>query len=450
MFLGLTRGKNSGYNEKTDMAEKFIIEGQKPLEGEVTISGSKNNAGPVLAATFLTEEPCVIDNLPLVEDALNMLKLLEGLGARVKWQGERRVRIDTKNIDPNQISDELVGKMRIAVLLIGPLLARFKQLKISHPGGDELGAVSRRIGKRRARTRPITTHLNALKELGVEIEENDNHYYFSARGARAQEVTLDEFSVTATENLLMFASGLEGKTIIKGAASEPHVQDLSRMLKEMGVKVKGIGTHQLEIFGLTKPKGVTHRIVPDYLEAGTFVVIGAITPGQLMVRDIIPWHLDLFWARLKKAGVDFQKGKDFVRVNFSPLLQATRIQSFPYPGFPTDLLPVMVPLLAQAEGRSLIHDPLYENRLGFTNELRKMGADIEVVDPHRAFVFGKSPLFGTEIRSWDIRAGAALVIAALVAEGKSILGDIYQIERGYERIDQKLQKLGADIKRVDV
>lgn len=418
------------------MAEKFIIEGKKKLEGIVEIGGAKNDAGPVIAATLLTQEPCIIENLPLVEDVFCLLDILKGMGANIKWQGEKTVRIENKNIDPEKIDPDLVGKTRVSVLLIAPLLSRFEEFKISRTGGDRIGL------------RPITAHLKALEELGVEVEKENQFYHFKRNNLKANEVVLREFSVTATENLMMMAASIEGKTTIKGAAAEPHVQDLGTMLKDMGVEVEGIGTHRIEIKGKKNLKGVHHKIIPDYIEAGTFIVIGAATPGVLKIEKAVPQYLDIFLAKLEDMGVKFEKGNDFVRVDFSPDLRPINFQALPYPGFPTDLLPIVVPLLTQAEGKSLIHDPLYENRLNFIHELRKMGADIEIVDPHRAFIFGKTELSGIKISSWDIRAGASLVVAALIAKGKTTIENIYQVNRGYEKIDEKLQKLGADIKRI--
>jgi len=421
------------------VAEKFIIKGQRPLNGIVEISGAKNNAGPILAATLLTKESCLIDNLPLVEDVLDMIKMLESLGAGVEWQGEKKIEVTVgEEVSPEKLDFSLVGKTRVSVLLIGPLLARFKRLKFAPPGGDKIGL------------RPITTHVDALQKLGVKIKRENSDYFFDASELKPAKIVLKEFSVTATENLMMVAAGIEGETIIKGAAAEPHVQDLGEMLRKMGVEVEGTGSHTIKIRGRKDLKGVSHQIIPDHLEVGTFLVAGALTPGTIEIKNLIWDHLDIFLARMEEMGVSFERKENFLRVNFSPDLKPIKIQALPWPGFPTDLLSIIVPLLTQAEGRSLIHDPLYENRLNFTHELRKMGADIEIVDPHRAFVFGKTPLFGIRISSWDIRAGACLLLAALMAKGETILENVYQIDRGYEKIDEKLRSLGADIKRITV
>ncbi len=419
------------------MSEKFVIEGGKKLEGEIEVRGSKNAAGAVIAATLLTDEECIIDNLPLVSDILNLLDILQEMGANIEWLSERKVKIRAgERIDPDKIDFEKFSKSRVSVLLIGSLLPRFKEFKISRPGGDRIGL------------RPITTHLRSLRELGAEVEETNSFYYFKGANLAGREIVLPEFSVTATENLLMAACLAEGQTIIKVAAQEPQVQDLGKMLKKMGAKIEGVGTHTLKIQGNKKLKGVKHKIIPDPLEAGTFIVMAAVTGGKIRVKNVTPEHLTLFLKKLEEIGVGFRKNKHSLDVYEGGKLRATRVQAFPHPGFPTDLLPLVVPLLTQAEGKSLIHDPLYENRLNYTQELRKMGADIEIVDPHRAFVFGKTLLKGGRIESWDIRAGASLVVAGLMAQGRTIIENIEQIDRGYERIEERLQRLGADIERV--
>jgi len=418
-------------------SEKFIIQGGKKLEGIVEVGGYKNSAGACLAATLLTDKECLIDNLPLVEDVFSLLKILEQIGTKISWLDKRKIKIKAgPDLNLEKIDFNLIGKSRVSVLLIGSLLSRFQEFKISHPGGDKIGL------------RPISTHLESFKRLGVEISQEGDFYYFKRKELSGTEIILKEFSVTATENLIMAAVLSKGKTVIKGAATEPQVQDLGKMLKAMGAKIEGIGTHTIYIDGVERLEGASHEIVPDPLEAGTFIIAGAITPGEVEIKGCVPDHLDIFLAKLEEIGVNLKKDSDCVKVSFSPKLLATKIQALPYPGFQTDLVPVTLSLLTQAEGRSLVHDPLYENRLNFTQELRKMGADIEVVDPHRTFVFGKTPLSGVRIESWDIRAGASLIVAGLIAKGQTIIENIYQIDRGYEKIEEKLQRLGADIKRV--
>ena len=417
--------------------EKFIIKGGKPLQGTISIPGYKNAAGAMLAATLLTEKEVIIDNLPIMEDILNLIKILKSIGCEITWLGKRKIKIKAgKKVDPKKMDFNSVSKMRVAVLLMGPLLARFKNFKIPHPGGDKIGL------------RPIDTHLLAFEKLGAKIKEDGDFYYSKAKKLSGAEIVLKEFSVTATENMMMAASLIPGKTIIKGAASEPQVQDLGKMLKNMGAKIQGVDSHTIIIKGRKKLNGVSHKIIPDPIETATFIIASAITPGQVTIKNIQPEHLDLFLDKLEEIGINFQKNNHSITVSYSPNLKPTKIQALIYPGFPTDFLPFTAVLLTQANGKSLIHDPLYESRFSYLQELRKMGADIEIVDPHRAIIFGKKPLHGLTIESWDIRGGASLVIAALMAKGQTIIENIYQIDRGYEKIEERLQKLGADIKRI--
>jgi UDP-N-acetylglucosamine 1-carboxyvinyltransferase len=416
--------------------DKFIINGNKELQGEIEVRGSKNAAGPALAAVLLTQDECIIDNLPLIEDIANTIDILKSLGVKVESLGERKIKLKAENIDVDKMDFEKVSKARISVLFFGPLLARLKSFKIAPPGGDKIGL------------RPISVQLKALEQLGAKIEKAGDFYQISREELLGKEIILQEFSVTATETLMMASVLAKGKTIIKGAAAEPHVQDLGKMLLKMGAKIQGAGTHTLEIEGVEKLNGCTHFVAPDYIEAGTFIVAGALTPGKVKVKNVNLNDLDLFLAKLAEVGVNFEKGENWVEVSYSPNLRAVKVQALPFPGFPTDLLPIIMPVLIRAEGKSLVHDPLYENRFAYVHELRKMGGDIELVDPHRAFVFGTKNLSGINIESSDIRAGAALILAGLMAEGQTIINNVFQIDRGYEKIEERLQKLGADIKRI--
>jgi UDP-N-acetylglucosamine 1-carboxyvinyltransferase len=417
------------------VADKFVINGGKELKGEIEVRGSKNSAGPALIASLLTKDECIIDNVPFIEDILSILDILKSMGVEVEKIGDEKVKIRAEKVEPEKINFEKVSKTRISVLFFGALLGRVKSFKMPPPGGDRIGL------------RPISVQLKALEKLGAKIEWKDNVYEVSCEKLKGKEIVLEEFSVTATEAVMMAAVLSEGKTIIKGAAAEPHVQDLGEMLLKMGAKIDGIGTHTIKIEGVGKLHGCEHGVIPDPIEAGTFIVIGALTPGKIKVTGVDLSHLDLFLAKLEEMGVELERGEDYVLVSHSPKLKATKVQALPYPGFPTDLLPIIIPLLISANGKSLVHDPLYENRFNYVQELRKMGADIEMVDPHRTFVFGPTKLSGSNIDSWDIRAGACLVIAALSAEGKTVIENVFQIDRGYEKIEERLQKLGADIRR---
>lgn len=417
------------------MQDKFLIEGGKELEGEIRVNGAKNAAGPILVATLLTDDQCIIDNIPHISDILNLLEILKDLGKKVEWLGERKVKISDGKMDFSQMDFEKISRSRVSVLLIGALLPRVKEFKFSRPGGDKIGV------------RPITTHLQTLKELGIKIEQKGDFYYFNSRTIKGKEITLPKFSVTATENLILVASLAQGTTVLKGVAQEPHVQDLIYMLTKMGARIEKIWGHKLKIHGVDKLKGTQHKIIPDSNEAGTFLAIGAACSKELLVKELNPDHLSLFLAKLKEMGINFEKGEDFIKIGKPQKYFPARIQALPYPGFPTDLLPLIVPLLTKAEGKSLIHDPLYEYRFNYIQEMKKMGADIEILDPHRALVFGKTPLSGVTIQSWDVRAGAALVLAALMAEGQSAINQAHQIDRGYEKLGERLKGIGANIRR---
>ena len=419
------------------MADKFLIKGGIPLSGEVEISGYKNAAGAILAATLLTEEESIIDNLPLVSDVLDQIEILKQMGAEIKWPGERKIKINPKNINPERIPTNLFEKMRVSVLLIGPLLARFKKFKVPHPGGDKIGL------------RPIGTHLEALKDFGVKIEEKEGFYHFEApENLEGKRIVLKEFSVTATENLMMLAALIKGKTKIEIAAAEPQVQDLGKFLDKCGLKIEGVGTHTIEIKGKEKLSGANFSICPDPLEIGTFLIALAITGGEGKIKNINPDHLTMFLEKMREIGINFETINNKILVKKSTEFKPTKIQVLPYPGFPTDLQPQTSVLLTQAQGKSLIHDPLYENRFQHLHELRKMGADIEITDPHRALIFGKRELIGNKITASDIRSGAALILAGLISKEKTLIENISQIERGHEKIEEKLKKLGARIEKI--
>ncbi len=441
------------------MSERFIIEGGQPLKGEIGVKGSKNAATPILAATLLTDEPCTISNLPLIEDVFKMLELLKGLGAKVDWVGDNSVRVEAKEIDAALINRSLVSKMRSSLLVMGPLLARCGAIEMNHPGGCIIG------------TRAVDTHLNGFKDLGIEVEvtqigtsvtltdektfcgysEKTNIYSLkTGEGKGDREVVLDEFSVTATENVLMASALSERKTTIKIAASEPHVQELARFLRKMGAEVEGEGTHTLAISGNKKLKGVDYVIPYDYIEAGTYILMVLTVGGEVNVGNVPIGHLNLFLKRLTSFGANLEiNGNGSVLVRTSPGMRMRKIQALPYPGIPTDLQSVFGVLATQTEGLTLIHDPLYDGRLKYLEELNKMGAEIIICDPHRAVINGPTQLYGTELGPLDLRGGAALIIAGLSAKGVTVIKNISQVDRGYEKIEERLQKIGALIKRVD-
>jgi len=418
------------------MPEKFLIRGGKPLKGVVEVMGAKNVTFPLLAATLLTKEPCQVSNLPLIEDVFKMLKILERMGAKIKWLGERQIEIKCSDIDPSLIPYDVISFFRGSILFLGPLLARFGKIKFPPPGGCVIGA------------RPIDTHLDAFSQSGVKISIKNNFYYFEGK-LKPQEVILNEFSVTATENILLSSSLVSGETTIKIADQDYQVQELIKVLKRMGVKIKGLGTHTLKIIGQKRLKGFKYSVIPDPLEAGTFIVATLATKGEVLIKNAELQFLELFLKRLKDFGAKFDiLGAKLIKVLPSYKLSMDKVQSLPYPGIPTDLQPELGVLATQAKGPTLIHDPLYEGRLKYLEELNKMGANIIFCDPHRAIINGPTQLYGTEIPSLDIRSGAALIIAGLVAKGQTIINNIYQVDRGYEKIEERLQKLGADIKRI--
>jgi UDP-N-acetylglucosamine 1-carboxyvinyltransferase len=419
------------------MIQKFLIKGGASLNGEVGISGYKNSAGAILAAALLTEEPCIIDNLPLCTDVTDQIDIIQQMGGKIEWLDKRKIKLDAKNIDPEKIPYALFEKMRVSVLLIGPLLARFRKFKVPHPGGDKIGI------------RPVKIHLETLKKFGVKFWEENGFYCFEVpQSIEGTFIALREFSVIGTEIVMMLAATAKGKTTIEIAAAEPQVQDMCAMLSRMGAKINGCGTHTLDIEGRDKLKGVTHSICADPLETGTFMIAFALTHGQGVIKKTEPQHLTFFLERMRDIGVDFEINGTDIKVNPSGDFEATKIQVLPYPGFPTDLQPQTAVLLTQAQGKSLVHEPLYENRFQHLQELRKMGADIEITDPHRALIFGKNELNGTKVDASDIRAGAALILAGLAARGETIVDNIFHIERGYEKFDDKLRALGAKIERI--
>lgn len=419
------------------MSEKFIINGGKPLRGEIEVRGAKNAAFPVLAATLLTSETCEISNLPLIEDVFRMLEIMASMGSEISWTGERTVKIQNKRLNPLKVREDLIGLLRGSVLFFGPLLARFGTVKFPRPGGCVIGA------------RPIDTHLDGFAQLGVKIAKSGKKYLFKKSQAKSGQVVLNEFSVTATENLILFVSSLPGRTVIKIADGDYQVRELAKFLNKMGAKIKGAGTHEVTVEGCKKFKGVKHRLMNDPVEAGTFILMAAATRGNVLVKNVEVDFLELPLKKLKDFGVPYKIiNRNAVRVLPWKNLKIDKIQSLPYPGIPSDLQSAFGVLATQSPGSTLVHDPLYEGRLKYLEEINKMGAEIYFADPHRAIINGPTQLQGRELGSFDLRGGAALIMAGLIAKGKTIIDNVYQIDRGYERIEIRLQKLGADIKRI--
>lgn len=421
--------------------EKFIIKGGFPLKGEVVISGNKNLTTPLIASSILFNSSLILKNVPDIIDVQVMLQILKEMGAKISFN-HNILEINASRIDPQKLNLNLVSKLRSSVLLIGPILARYQYIKMSHPGGCKIGA------------RPLTAHLNAFRDIGVLINETSEYIEFkidTKKSFRKSTIILDEFSVTATENVLLFLSLIDQEFTIKLAAAEPHVIELCRFLQLHGVTIKTEFAHVIKIKGVKKMKPMIRPfyIDSDYAEAGTFIIMGALSKGEILLHNINIKYLDIVLNKFKKIGINYRAIKnDSLKVVYSPNLKATKIQTMPYPGFPTELQPQSGVLATQMQGTTYIHEILYEGRLKYLEELNKMGANSIIIDPHRAIIIGPTPLYGREIHSLDIRSGISLIIAALIAQGETIISDIEQIDRGYEKIDAKLQNLGAQIKRI--
>jgi len=426
--------------------QKFVIEGGRPLSGTVVPAGNKNGALPALAASLLTEQEVVVRNVPRIGDVDTMLALLERLGVRIEWREEHVVALKADNLSGNEVDRMLSERIRASFLCTGPLLARLGRVQMPPPGGDV-------IGRRR-----LDPHLDAFRALGAVVESTRAAYTIVAPrgGLRACDFFMDEPSVMGTENALMAAALTPGTTVIHNAASEPHVQDLARMLLQMGAKIEGIGSNVLIIEGQAELAGADYTIGPDYIEVGSFVALAAVTGGELRVKDVNPDDLRmtrLIFARLG-CRVEFD-GDDLIvppgqrlRVENDEGDAIAKIDDGPWPAFPADLTSIALAMATQSDGLVLIFEKMFENRLFFVDKLVSMGARVLLCDPHRAVVSGPSRLHGEKMESPDIRAGMAMLIAALCAEGRSEIGNIRQIDRGYERIDDRLRALGAQIERV--
>ncbi|HKR62518.1 MAG TPA: UDP-N-acetylglucosamine 1-carboxyvinyltransferase [Thermoanaerobaculia bacterium] len=425
------------------MAERFIVEGGRRLEGSIRPGGNKNAALPILAGCLLTDEPVVLRNLPDIQDVRVMLQILEGLGASVEKLEPNVVRIHASDEITADPDSELSKKIRASILLAGPLLARCGRVAVAKPGGDA-------IGRRR-----VDTHLLALEALGAQIEVSAYEYRMSVQALRGKNMFLDEASVTATENAIMAAVLAEGDTVIYNAAAEPHVQDLCHFLNGLGARIEGIATNSLHIQGVESLHGGEFSINSDHIEVGSYIGLAAVTRSELLIEDAVPEHMYAVRHMLEKLGVELKiEGKNIrvpreqeLRVRYDIGAAVPKIDDGPWPLFPADLLSIMIIIATQAEGTVMIFEKMFESRLFFTDKLIGMGARIILCDPHRAIIVGGNRLHGGEISSPDIRAGMALLLAALCAKGESTIHNVHQIDRGYERIDERLNALGARIRR---
>jgi len=424
------------------IVDKFTVVGGIPLHGEVTPSGNKNAALPLIAACLLTEEPVILKNVPDIQDVRTMVKLIQSLGVEIKQNNPNELIIQAKKISPTDLDPDLCRKIRASILLAGPMVAKTGLLQLPPPGGDV-------IGRRR-----VDTHMLALQKLGAEVEYGRS-FSFKANGLKGADILLDEASVTATENAIMASVLAKGHSTIRNAASEPHIQELCQFLNKLGANIQNIGSNTLNIEGVEKLHGGEFEIGPDYLEVISFVGAAVVTKGSITIKNAGSQYLDMIKLVLGRLGVTWEEnGQDI----FVPENQKLEIESdlggaiptvnvMPWPAFPTDLMSIAIVIATQSRGTILFHDWMYPSRMFFTDKLVSMGAQIVLCDPHRCIVQGPTPLSGEKMESPDIRAGMALVLASLSANGKSIIRNVNQIDRGYEKVDEKLRKLGASIER---
>ena len=418
----------------------YRINGGKRLEGAVTISGAKNAALAIIPAVILSGESCLLENLPEIEDVRIVEEILTSMGAAISRTPDGSMRIDPSGINTFSVTGEMVSSMRASYYLLGALLGRYKKAEIALPGGCAIGQ------------RPIDQHIKGMRALGADIVIQGGSVKARADRLRGAEIYLDVVSVGATINIMLAAVAAEGQTIIANAAKEPHVVDVANFLNMMGANVKGAGTDVIRIQGGRRLHGCTYAVIPDQIEAGTFMIAAAATRGDVIINNVIPTHLEAISAKLMECGVTVTEGDDgrdfFIRVSADKRPRAVNIKTLPYPGFPTDLQQPMMALLATAEGNSFIMENIFENRFNHVPELAKMGASISI-SSRTATVEGVERLYGAPLCASDLRAGAALVIAALAAEGESTISHIHFIDRGYEFLEQKLRALGADITRIE-
>jgi UDP-N-acetylglucosamine 1-carboxyvinyltransferase len=418
--------------------DKFVVRGGNPLVGSVRISGAKNAALPAMAAAILTDEPIILENIPDVRDIQTERKLLVAMGAEVELgygRAAHRTTIHCRNLVNPEAAYDVVKTMRASTLVLGPLVARMGRARVSLPGGCAIGA------------RPIDLHIKGLETLGATIIQEHGYIEAAAERLRGGHITFDKITVTGTEDLMMAAALAEGETLIENCACEPEVVDLAALLNKMGARIEGAGTSTIRIQGVEKLHGARHRIIPDRIEAGTFVIAGALTGGDLTVTNCEPKHLGALLEKLEECGVTVTTNGESVRVTNGHRLKAADVSTEEYPGFPTDMQAQYMTLATQAEGTSIITENIFENRFMHAQELVRMGANIRV-EGRRAVVRGHTPLGGAAVQCSDLRASASLVIAALVAEGETILDRVYHIDRGYERIEEKLRGVGAQIRRI--
>ena len=436
-FFEAKRRPSNGSVAHTLM-DKFVIRGGNPLLGTVRVSGAKNAALPAMAAAILTDEPVILENIPDVRDIQTERNLLVSMGGEVELgygRAHHRTTICCKNLVHPEAAYELVKTMRASTLVLGPLVARLGRGRVSLPGGCAIGA------------RPIDLHIKGLEKLGAKITQQHGYIEATAERLKGGHIIFDKITVTGTEDLMMAASLAEGETLMENCAREPEVCDLAALLNKMGACIEGAGTHTIRIRGVEKLYGARHRIIPDRIEAGTFVIAGALTGGDVIVANCEPQHLGALLAKVQECGVKIKANGDSVRVMGDGPLSSTDVTTEEYPGFPTDMQAQYMALATQAEGTSIVRENIFENRFMHAQELVRMGANIKV-EGSEAIIRGRTPLSSAAVQCSDLRASASLVIAALVADGETIIDRVYHIDRGYERIEEKLRTIGAQIRRI--
>lgn len=417
--------------------DKYVISGGKRLSGEVEISGAKNAAVAIIPATILAKGPCRIEHIPNISDVTNLIDIMTKLGARVRVINQTTLEIDASQINMPVVPNDLARKMRASCYFLGALVGRYCHAKVALPGGCDFGV------------RPIDQHIKGLESLGVHITLEHGMVEAHSMGLHGSQIYLDMHSVGATVNIILAAVLAEGLTVIENAAKEPHIVDLANFLNSIGADIRGAGTDVIKIHGVRELHGGAYSIIPDQIEAGTFMAAAAATGGDVMIKNVIPKHLEAITAKLDEMGAKVEEFDDSIRVSRSgPLLKAN-IKTMPHPGFPTDMQPQMAVLMSLAEGTSIITEGVTDNRFRYVEELKRMGASIQV-DGKIAVIEGVSGLTAAPVKATDLRAGAALLIAGLVAKGETEIEDIQHIERGYEKVDEKLRMLGADIRRISV
>jgi len=418
---------------------KFIINGPSRLAGEISVRGAKNAALKIIPASILSEETITITNLPNIEDVKQSLALLADLGAKIEYLDQGIISINTKGVNKTELNPVFANKFRASLMFVAPLLARFGEVKFPHPGGCVIGS-----GKR-----DIDFSLEGFITLGAEIKINDSHYHLKAKKLKGGEYFFPWISVTTTESLMMAACLAEGKTILRNSAMEPEIEALALYLNSQGAIIEGAGSPTITITGVERLTAGQFKIMSDRIETGSFACLAAASKSEIKITNCNPLHIRALLEIFKRIGIDFQEGEDWLIIKPAKKILAHKIKTHEYPGFPTDLQSPFTVLMTQAEGSSLIHETIYDRRLLYVDLLTQMGANIVMCDPHRAIVNGPTTLYGRKLTSPDLRAGIALVIAALVAEGQTEIDNIYQIERGYENITDRLKAIGADIEKID-